>query len=102
MPRGDEGSGHPEKVTPEQWQSLLPQTSFPADAPSHGRDQALLLQTSTEQLGQMKPPWQVPPLLAMGTPAWDHQRWEDRVSFCSTACAGGEEAIGPWGEMESP
>lgn len=59
MPRGDEGSGHPEKVTPEQWQSLLPQT-FPADAPSHGRDQALLLQTSTEQLGQMIPPWQVP------------------------------------------
>ena len=98
--------GTQRKVTPKQWQSLLPQT-FPADAPGHDGDQALLLQTSTDQLGQLTPPRQVSPLLAMGSPAWDmqgwdQQRWEDRVSFCSIACAGGEEAMGPWGAGKPP
>lgn len=84
------GSGHP----PEQWQSLLPQT-FPANAPGHGGDEALLLQTAAEQRAQLTP---LRVLMSWDMQGWDQQRWEDRVSFCSTTCAGREEAIRPWGD----
>lgn len=50
-----EGFGHLEEVNPDQLPFVLPQT-FPAGAPGHGKDQALLLQPCTDQLGELTPP----------------------------------------------
>lgn len=82
-----EGSGYLERVTPEQWPCVLPQT-FPAGAPGYGKDQAFLLQPCADQLGELTPPQQIPTVLAMGSPAqdlegWDQQRWECCLSFCN-------------------
>lgn len=52
---GAEGSGYLEEVNPDQLPSVLPET-FPAGAPGHGKDQALLLQACTDQLGHLTPP----------------------------------------------
>lgn len=92
VPCGDEGTGCPERVTPEQWLSLVSQ-DLPCQCSRSGQGPSSPT-AAAEQLTHLTPAC----VMSWDMQGWDQQRWEDHVSFCSITCAGGEVASGLWGD----